>query len=538
MAVVETIKIDGDTSDFVQEVAKANKAVENLNESVNEFSDDSSKAFSKVAKNADKTTKEVSKSESKVKSLAGSLKTLAIGALAVDKIGEAFLSSQKAVDFLNTSLNRVTGLLGVVFKALSGDITSFDGLLKAIVGVNVAAGQLVELEKAANAAEVDRQRIQLKGQKDAEVQRQIRDNVNKNLTEREAANTRLNNVLKEQIKDEEAQVEIQLKYLDLKRQLQPTQENELAYQSKSIELLDIQERILGQQSEFQANILGLQQERLDITNQQTELDGVSLERTGQLFDNFKSNAETVLNDVDVATRLSARERLRIEAKYYEDAYKLRRKSIDSQIAELERQGKTETALYTQLLTQRQDLDNAYLDFKKDNNEATTQLDLDAFLQSLDLAQQAFLAFSDLYAALATNGEENAERAFKVNKSLQLANAIVNTASGIISAYSNPVDVASGVAFAKSAVIAATGTAQIATIAKTRFVPDAETPQQSEFSTSSQPANFNIVSRSGNNILMESIASQFAKPMKAYVVSGEVISGTELDRRRIRTATFG
>jgi hypothetical protein len=165
MAVVETIKIDGDTSDFVQEVNKANKAVENLNESVDEFGADSSKAFSKVAKNADKTTKEVSKSESKVKSLAGSLKTLAIGALAVDKIGEAFLSSQKAVDFLNTSLNRVTGLLGVVFKALSGDITSFDGLLKAIVGVNVAAGQLVELEKAANAAEVDRQRIQLKGQK-------------------------------------------------------------------------------------------------------------------------------------------------------------------------------------------------------------------------------------------------------------------------------------------------------------------------------------------------------------------------------------
>ena len=538
MAVVETIKIDGDTSDFVQEVAKANKAVENLNESVNEFSDDSSKAFSKVAKNADKTTKEVSKSESKVKSLAGSLKTLAIGALAVDKIGEAFLSSQKAVDFLNTSLNRVTGLIGVVFKALSGDITSFDGLLKAIVDVNTAAGKLTDLEIAANAAEVERQRIQLQGQKNAEIERQKRDDINKNLTEREKANIKLNSILEQQIKDEEAQVKIQLEYLDLKRKLQPIQENELAYQSKSIELIDIQERILGQQSEFQANILGLQQERLDITNQQTELDGVSLERTGQLFDNFKSNAETVLNDVDVATRLSARERLRIEAKYYEDAYKLRRKSIDSQIAELERQGKTETALYTQLLTQRQDLDNAYLDFKKDNNEATTQLDLDAFLQSLDLAQQAFLAFSDLYAALATNGEENAERAFKVNKSLQLANAIVNTASGIVSAYSNPLDVASGIAFAKSAVIAATGTAQIATIAKTRFVPDAETPQQSEFSTNSQPANFNIVSKSGNNILMESIATQFAKPMKAYVVSGEVISGTELDRRRIRTATFG
>jgi hypothetical protein len=58
------------------------------------------------------------------------------------------------------------------------------------------------------------------------------------------------------------------------------------------------------------------------------------------------------------------------------------------------------------------------------------------------------------------------------------------------------------------------------------------------SVPSQPAQFNLVSRSGNNILVESLAAQFEKPMKAYVVSGEVISGTELDRRRIRTATFG
>jgi hypothetical protein len=538
MSVVETVKIEGDSSDFVQEVEKANKEVDDLTSAVNEFGDDSSKAFSKAAKSADKATKEVSKSEGKIKNLAGSLKTLAIGALAIDKIGDAFLSSQQAVDFLNTSLNRVTGLIGVVFKALSGDITSFKGLIKAIADVNTESEKLTELEKAANAAEVERQRIQLAGQKNAEIERQKRDDINKNLTEREKANNRLNSILKQQIVDEEKQVKIQLDYLDLKRKLQPTQENELAYQSKSIELLDIQERVLGQQSEYQANILGLQQERLDITNQQTELDAVSLERTGQLFDNFKSNAETVLYDVDVATRLSARERLKIEAKYYEDAYKLRRKAIDLQISELERQGKTETALYKQLLSQRQDLDNAYIDFKKGNTEESNQLELEAFLQSLDLAQQAFVAFSDLYYALATNEEKDAEQAFKTNKALQLANAIVNTASGIVSAYSNPVDVASGVAFAKSAIIAASGTAQIATIAKTRFKADSETPQQSDFSAASRPANFNIVSSSGGNILVESLASQFQKPIKAYVVSGEVISGTELDRRRVRTATFG
>jgi hypothetical protein len=58
------------------------------------------------------------------------------------------------------------------------------------------------------------------------------------------------------------------------------------------------------------------------------------------------------------------------------------------------------------------------------------------------------------------------------------------------------------------------------------------------SAPSQPAQFNIVGQGGANQLVEGIAGQFDRPIRAYVVSGEVISGAELDRRRIRTATFG
>ena len=71
-------------------------------------------------------------------------------------------------------------------------------------------------------------------------------------------------------------------------------------------------------------------------------------------------------------------------------------------------------------------------------------------------------------AFAKEDEESAKKAFNVNKAVGIAQAIISTAQGVINAYANPIDVASGVAFAKSAIIAATGAAQIAVISKTKF----------------------------------------------------------------------
>ena len=55
---------------------------------------------------------------------------------------------------------------------------------------------------------------------------------------------------------------------------------------------------------------------------------------------------------------------------------------------------------------------------------------------------------------------------------------------------------------------------------------------------SQPAQFNIVGQSGVNQLAEGIGSQFDRPIRAYVVGGEVTTAQQLERQRVRTATFG
>ena len=52
------------------------------------------------------------------------------------------------------------------------------------------------------------------------------------------------------------------------------------------------------------------------------------------------------------------------------------------------------------------------------------------------------------------------------------------------------------------------------------------------------AQFNIVGTSGINQLAQGIGGQFQQPLRAYVVGGDVMGYDELQRRRIRTATFG
>ena len=129
-----------------------------------------------------------------------------------------------------------------------------------------------------------------------------------------------------------------------------------------------------------------------------------------------------------------------------------------------------------------------------------------------------------------------------NKAIGIAQAIVSTAQGVINAYANPVDVASGVAFAKSAIIAATGAAQIAVIAKTKFespnVPSESTPSAPTGVTGAepQPPAFNVVGQSGFNQIATALG-QDQPPIQAFVVSQDVTTAQQLDNAIIETATF-
>lgn len=160
---------------------------------------------------------------------------------------------------------------------------------------------------------------------------------------------------------------------------------------------------------------------------------------------------------------------------------------------------------------------------------------------VDAANTTIKNLMDLNNIYDKDNEQAAKRAFERNKSLQIVQTIINTASGIMGQLNVPQDQLTGANWIKAGVIAATGATQIATISAQQFnggkaggggsTPKAPAPPQVS-------PSFNIVGQGGTNQLLQGIAGQFSQPLRAYVVGSDVTSSQEMERKRIKTATFG
>jgi len=191
--------------------------------------------------------------------------------------------------------------------------------------------------------------------------------------------------------------------------------------------------------------------------------------------------------------------------------------------------------------------------KKDSDNALKQAKIDNQVAILSATSSILSSIGQIANAFAGDDEERAKKAFNINKGLGIAQAIISTAQGIMNAYTNPVDVASGLAIPKSIAIGVAGAAQIATIAATKYKPTgggsssagaaavaAATPstttQGGGAGTSpSQAPSFNVVGQSGFNQIAGALGQQ--GPVQAFVVSGDVTTAQELQNNTITQATF-
>jgi hypothetical protein len=91
-----------------------------------------------------------------------------------------------------------------------------------------------------------------------------------------------------------------------------------------------------------------------------------------------------------------------------------------------------------------------------------------------------------------------------------------------------------------AALAATAAASIRNInsAKPSGTTAAPSVATSTPTAPSQAPQFNVVGQGGINQLAQSIGGQFSQPVRAYVVGGDVTTSQQLERQRVRTATFG
>jgi len=580
MAVIENIKIEGDASQLIDALKELNKRVEDLEGQLQDTN--------KGVKSLGESSKGLGKG---ISAIGGSLKAIGIGVFiaAFDQLKEVFSGNQKVMDIFNTALNAlkilfndfaeavlppVSNLLNAIFSdpiqsikdfgsavqdyvlnffdqilssvghlgsALANLFTGdFAGALEevklagadavdALVGVEeggievvknvaktaldyakgipekvkeaVAEGKaLVELEKAAQLAAVERQKIQLEYQRREEQLRQIRDDDTKSIQERVKANADLLALLEEQAQKEREQMQIQVAFARAEYEKNKTTENLVALRQAELELIDLSERLEGQRSEALTNQNSLMREQLDLQRSQAE--------TAQEIYQIQEEASVELLDNEVA-------RAQKEIEIAQNVFDKKKQFLQEQIE-----------LYAEGTQARTDAENELAILEAEN--ASRRLVLEKTLQDAKVAtiQQALSSIASLV------GEQTA-----AGKALALAQVAIDTYTGATKA------------LAQGGIFGYVGAAGIIAqgIANARQITAVEVPNEPSISapsisnnlqTPSQAAQFNVVGQSGINQLAESISKQNQQPMRAYVVGSDVTSSQELERKRIKTATFG
>lgn len=539
MAVVETIRIDGDGSGFEQTINELNKEVKDLNKNVKNVGTTAEKSFDKAEQAVNDVEKEVKETGKSVKDLLKNITALGVVTKLADAAGEAFTQNQKVVDVLNTGLFAAQIAVSNLIDYFTGGKKS---LREALSGVTQQARELVELQKEAQLAEVARIKLQFEYQLLAEQARQFRDDELLSIDERVEANRLLNDILTEQLAKEKEAVGAKIAAAQAEYNRIANTENLVALEQARVELIDIEERIVGQTSEYLMNQRSLERERLELQKQINEQKALEAE----------TGVENTTQSTELEIRLfkfrvqNERELAEKEYSRYERAYEIRFNFLNQQIAAAQAAGQTENAQYQALLDEKYQLDVEYFERNRDLANQRREFDLQSVSDAVQTTQQAISAISAFYDARYANDEKNAERAFNIQKKLSVAQAVVQGVESVINAYATaqkspltyifpayPVVAAGAAAAFAASQVALINSQQYQSAGAGGYDSGASAP-----SVPSQPAQFNIVGQGGTNQLVEGIAGQFDRPIRAYVVSGEVISGAELDRRRIRTATFG
>jgi len=179
---------------------------------------------------------------------------------------------------------------------------------------------------------------------------------------------------------------------------------------------------------------------------------------------------------------------------------------------------------------------------KKSKEKQIQQENELRQKRLQLTASAFTAIGDLIGSFATKSDKDARKQFQIQKAFNLASAVTNTALAVTAALTaggNPIKLATGMQFVEAGIAAATGAANIAKIASSKFGGGSQGGGGSApaggggSGAQMQAPQFQTIGTSGVNQL----ATLQQQPTKAYVVSGEVTSAQSLDRNRVQNATL-
>ncbi len=382
---------------------------------------------------------------------------------------------------------------------------------------------MTEVNKQAEIAEVLAQGLIEKYDLQAEKLRQVRDDERFTIEERIKANNDLKEVLEEQ---EEAMLSNAQRIVDAKARQLALDENNIEFQKEYLaavnELAGVQAQVAGFRSEQLMNEMALERELVDLE--------ISKKENAQEVAEIQ--AEAAIN-----AEINVMKQLELEETLNQQLYEKRLESLELQKG-LYVEG---TQAYQDMVSEINILNAERT--AQEGEEAQKRRELEQQVQQakLQMASDVLGGINDLAQAFLGADEENAEKAFNINKKLGIAQAVINTSQAITAALAtaNPIP---GGRFVEAGIAATSGLAQIMSIRNQKFQsPDTTTPDVPSGSEAMRSAsaprtpNFNVVGQSGTNALLESLQN---KPMKAYVVGGEVTNQQQLDRKKVQTSSLG
>ncbi len=177
-------------------------------------------------------------------------------------------------------------------------------------------------------------------------------------------------------------------------------------------------------------------------------------------------------------------------------------------------------------------DDAEVAAATEQAEKLKQVNADKFQAIMKLAQQATSVLMSINEASAKGDEASQRKAFERNKKLQKAMAVINMASGIVSAFSAPDNVTMVQKIASAAVVAAAGVANLVKI------------NQTQFGGGTPPSTTNVGGGGGGggggnngpapsspnalNLSFLNSDKNKPQPLQTYVVAGSVSSAQQAD----------
>jgi len=376
------------------------------------------------------------------------------------------------------------------------------------------------LKKSAEIAAAQSRILLEQFDRQAEVQRQIRDDETKSIAERQEANNKLNDILVQQ--EEEMTKNAQLVKAAAQAQFDLTGKTEdyVAVLEAEAEIQAVAAQVTGFKSEQQTNANALDKEAIELANAKAESESLlSIEQK-------RINAEQIEDEL-----------LRLE----------KLKEIDALEAEQETARLQAIVDNANAGTQAKiDAEIALNEFLTQSGQTGLERDKEISAAKIDIAQKeedAKRASLEGYAAALSSISGLLSQETVAGKAVAIASSLIDTYAAITGTLKNtaktPAGGIPGYAIAQAIATGVAGFAAVKKIASVQ-VPGGSgggSSQTGSMPNVSTPPAFNVVGASGETQLADAIGSQTQQPTRAYVVSNDVTTAQEMDRNIIEGASI-